>query len=460
MSVTYIDYEIQENIFSTPEIKTVFDETARIQRWLTIEATLAEVQAEYGAIPPEAAAEIRKWAVLDHLDLEKIKQDYRNGRNSIIPVIKALSDRCSDDHGEYVHYGITTQDVVDTGQMLELKEVLSVLYRDTRQVEAMLLKMAETHSTTVMIGRTHGQYALPITFGLKVSVWIDELRRHIERIKSLASRILVGQLSGPVGTFSALGEQALDISAVTLQRLGLSFSPIAWHVSRDNIAEFSAVLTMLSASIAKIANEIFQLSKSDVLELEEGAGAGKKMSSSAMPHKNNPVLSQRIIVIAKHVRALSGVVMESMVHENERDPRSLWAEWLSIPQISIYTAASLDNMLKLLQNLTIHPEQMKFNLQKLGEYIASEHLMMKLSRSMGKMCAQEKLHTLMQLTKTAQVSLKEALLSDAEIGPLLDEEDLKIIENPAQYIGQSQNIVQHQIKKIYQLRATEGETLI
>lgn len=459
MASTYIDYDIQENIFSTSEIKKIFDERARMQRWLTIEAALAESQAELNVIPQMAANEIKHFAILEKLDLEKIKQEYVKGRNSIIPVIKALSDACSSDHGEYVHYGITTQDVVDTGQMLEIKETLNILYRDTRKIESILIELTKKYISTPMIGRTHGQYALPITVGLKFSVWISELRRHIERIKSLASRILVGQLSGPVGTMAAMGNDAQKVSELALKKLGLSYSPVAWHVARDNIAEYASSLAMLTSTIAKFANEIFQLSKTDVMEMEELTASKGAMSSSAMPHKNNPVLSQRIVVISKHVRALSGIAIESMIHENERDPRSLWAEWLSIPQISIYTAASLDNMIKLLQGLRIDTEKMNRNMNAFGECIASEHLMMKVGKKLGKMQAQKKLHELMQPDHTQNQSLKDRLLNNLMIGHHLDEADMYLIENPEKYIGHSVQIATDVLSQTSEIRNKENNFL-
>lgn len=460
MAVTYIDYDIQSNVFSTEEGKAIFDEKARIQRWLTIEGILAETQAEIGIISKESARIIQSKAKLEKLDVEKIRQAYRKGKNSIMPVIHALSQACEDGAGDWVHYGVTTQDIVDTGQILELKEVLSIVYRDSRALEEKLLAMTVQHIKTVMIGRTHGQYALPITLGLKIAIWLSELRRHIERLKSLKSRVLVGQLSGAVGHFSVLGEQGKKVSEQTLRKLGLQFSPVAWHVSRDNIAEFCSVIALLITTIAKIANEIFQLSKTDLQEMEESSFDSNVISSSAMPHKNNPVLSQRIIVMSRHILALNSVVMESMMHEHERDPRSLWSEWLSIPQLSIYAMAALENMLKLISNLKIYPEKMNENLKSYGDFIASEHLLLKLSRQLGKNTAQEKLQALTTLASIKKVSFKSCLMDDSEVNALLDDEDFNILDNPCYYRGQSESITKEIINRISEFRKNDNECLI
>ena len=394
MASTYIDFEIQENVFSTCESKEIFDEKSRIQRWLSIESALAEAQAELGIIPNEAAEEIKKVTSLELLDINKIKMEYQKSRNSLLPVIKVLSQRCANKSGDYVHYGVTTQDIIDTGQILEIKMILDIVYRDARIIEYELLQLGQSYAYVPMIGRTHGQHALPITVGLKISVWLTELRRHIERTKSLATRILVGQLSGAVGTYSGLGNIGQKVSQLTLKKLGLSYDPVSWHVARDNIAELATFFSILVTTIAKIANEVYQLSKSEILEMKESSISEKTINSSSMPHKVNPVLTERIVVLSKHVRALSGIVVESMIHEGERDPRSLWAEWLSIPQLCIYTASSLNNMIQLLRALKIYPENMQSNLKKSKENISSEYLMLKLSKHIGKMRAQEKLQEL------------------------------------------------------------------
>ncbi len=186
------DFEIQANIFSTPEMTGIFDEQQRFSRWLEFEAALAATQAGLGIIPPEAATEIVAKAKLSCLDPVAMREGYQKSRNSLVPVLKALREACRNGHGEFVHYGATTQDVLDTSQILELRDTFQIIYRDLKEIEKSLCRLADKHISTPMIGRSHGQQALPITFGLKCGVWLAEIRRHIERVKSLMPRLLVG----------------------------------------------------------------------------------------------------------------------------------------------------------------------------------------------------------------------------------------------------------------------------
>lgn len=452
------DFEIQSDLFSTPELTEIFSERQRFSRWLRFEAALAKTQGEMGIIPQAAAREINDKANLAALDMEFIRKGYRQSRNSLMPLIKGLRRACSGNHGEFVHYGATTQDVIDTSQILELSETLRILYRDLRKLEEMLLDMAREHRTTPMIGRTHGQQALPITFGLKCSVWLTELRRHIERIKSLHPRLMMGQLSGAVGTFAALGQDGREIARRTLAELGLSATPVTWHNSRDNLAEAASMMAMLTATLEKIANEVFELGKTEIAELFEPTPTGKT-SSSTMPHKRNPVICQRIAVLGRQVRALSVTVIEGMVHEHERDGRALWSEWLALPQISVYSGTALNYTLKIINGLAIDPERMLANLRSQGELVLSEWIQFRLAASLGKMHAQEKLTELISLSNTTGVSLKEALRNDQETATALTEEDFAFMDCPEKYTGLAESIVIDLLKDLMRQRELEPSEL-
>ncbi|RDU24402.1 adenylosuccinate lyase [Anaerosacchariphilus polymeriproducens] len=441
MPISFLDYEIQEDVYSTPEMKKLFDEKARFQRWLNIEAALAVTQSEFGIIPVEAAEEIHKKCKLQFIDMESLKDEYKVNRNSIVPLLKELKKVCDNKYGQYVHYGATTQDIVDTGQILEVKEILEVVSRDLNEIERILVDLAKKHSNTPMIGRSHGQYGIPITFGLKVSIWISEIRRHIKRFDSLKERVLVGQLSGAVGTRAALGDKANNISQETLKKLGLDFDMVPWHTSRDNMAELGSCIAILAGSIAKIANEIFFLGRSDVMEVREGKKAKISMGSSTMPHKQNPVLCERIVVLFKHIKALSSITVESTIHENERDPRSLWAEWLAFPQMFVYVGTMLSYILDVLNNLEVNEEKMKENLYKIKELVTSEYILFKLGKHIGKMNAQEKLHEIVEKAEKTKKSFRETLLAD-DVSKYLTEEDRYIMSHPENYIGETEEIVQ------------------
>ncbi len=455
-----IDFFYQAELYSTGELAALFDEKARFARWLLFEATLAAVQGEAGIIPEAAAREIGSKSTISCLDLEAVRQGYSKSRNSLMPVVKALKGACVDNHGEYVHFGATTQDVLDTGHVLEMKEVISILLRDARVLEGILIELARDHRRTPMIGRTHGQHALPITFGMKVAVWLAEIRRHIERLRAVAPRVLVGQLSGAVGTMAALGPSSgsEDVARKVMSRLGLGYSPVAWHTSRDCVAELASMCALLTATCEKIAGEIIQLGKTEIAELREPAPVSA-MSSSTMPHKRNPVFCQRIAVLARHVRALSGVVVESMIHEHERDARALWSEWLAMPQISIYTGTALHYLISVVRGLEVCPEKMLANLHLHRELVASERLLFRLGAHLGKMTAQERLHAMIRRSEQEKRSLKEMLSEDKGLGPLLTEEDHAYLDRPELYVGRAVEIVDAVVRESVLKRKSDPEEL-
>ena len=442
-----IDFQIQAGVFSTPELQALFDEQRRFERWLEFEAALAGAQGELGVIPEAAAREIQDKARLACLDLGAVAAGYKTSRNSLVPVARALRLACAEGYGEYVHYGVTTQDVLDTAQVMELREVLRIVYRDLRVFEKIVCQLARRYKTTPMVGRTHGQQALPITFGLKAAVWLAEIRRHLERLQAMQPRVLVGQLGGAVGTLAALGPKARQVAAATLARLGLRHSPVAWHTARDTVVEVASFFAMLTATLEKIANEIYQLGKTEIAELRESA-PGNAMSSSAMPHKQNPVLCQRIAVLARHVRALTGLVVDGMAHEHERDARCLWSEWLAMPQISIYTGTALQYLVRVMDGLVVQEENMLRNLHLHREMVVSEWLLFRLAAELGKMRAQEKLHALIRRAEEAHLPLREILIGDEEIGPLLAAADLEYLDHPERYVGLAAEIVEETLQEI------------
>lgn len=453
-----IDFQIQAGFYSTPELTNIFDEKTRISRWLQIEATLAEVQGELGIIPQKAADEIVQKARIENLDLSQVAREYEQSRNSLMPVIKALKGVCNEGYCEYVHYGITTQDVLDTSQILEQKDALAVIYRDIKKLEKLLIDMARHHRDTPMIGRTHGQQALPMTFGLKISIWVAEIRRHIERLISLGPRLFTIQLSGAVGTMAALGPQARTVATLSAEKLGLSSGVPNWHTSRDTVAEAAATCGLLCATFEKIASEIVQLSKTEIGELAEGA-PDKAQSSSTMPHKNNPVISQRIAVLSRHARALVSVVMDSMIHEHERDPRALWSEWLATPQIAIYTGTGLQFLLSVIENLEIRPERMLENLYLQKDLVVSEWLLFRLAKKIGKTQAQEKLQALIKLVGDGGKIFKDILLEDPDIGPYIAEENLEYLEKPERYCGLAAEIVDDTLSEVEAKQQHDPEAL-
>ncbi|MEW6427542.1 MAG: adenylosuccinate lyase family protein [Thermodesulfobacteriota bacterium] len=433
MAVHPFDHQILQRGFSTPELLAVFEERTRLQRWLDVEAALAASQAELGVIPGEAAEEIAARAQLDRLDLTRLREEFARTRNSLVPLLRVLRASCAANYGEYVHFGATTQDVLDTAMVLEQRDALALIYRDLRGLASVLATLAERYRTTPMAGRTHGQQALPITFGFKCAVWLAETNRHLDRVLAMAAQLRYGQLGGAVGSLAAFGERALAVADRTLGRLGLQRPPISWHTSRDTIGALAGLFVLLLGTCDKIAGEIFQLGKTEIGELAETA-PGRAMSSSTMPHKNNPVLCQRIAVLAAQGRALNTTVQEAAAHEHERDPRRLWSEWLAMPQLAVYTGTAVHSCRDVLQQLTVDEGAMADNLHRHGELLLSEWLQFQLADHLGKMRAQEKLHALIRETTAGGDRLAELLQKDPEIAGL--DIDWQTLSHPERYLGQ------------------------
>ena len=453
-----IDFLVNPNTYSTPELRRIFDEKTRYQRWLDFESALARVQGELGVIPRTAADEIVSKAKLDQLDLDAVRQAYATSRNSLMPLISGFRKACHEKHGEYIHYGVTTQDVLDTAQILEVKDTMLVIYRDLRVLEKICLDLAKTHRNTPIVARTHGQQALPITFGLKAVIWLNEIRRHIERLKTLFPTVTFGQLSGAVGTMAALGPKAMKIAARTLKTLGLRHSKVPWHNSRDTMGELSSYFSLLVSTLGKMVNEIFQLQKNEFGELKEPLPEGT-VASTTMPHKANPVICQRVGVLARHVRHLHGIILESLAHEHERDARSLWAEWLAIPQLCIYTGTALHFTVGVMAKLEVHSDRMLKNLHLQKAKIASEWVLFRLGPVLGKMKSLERLHELSNKATEDGISLKETLTADPEIGPLLTPEDLSYLDHPEKYIGHTLEIVDFALAEVEEKRKRDPEIL-
>ena len=296
MSAYVIDSQIFKDQFSTSQTREIFDDKQTVQRWLDVEAALAKVQAKLGIIPQKAADEICAKCRVELIDLDELKREMDRTSHPIVPLLRAMKKVCSGDAGEYIHWGATTQDIIDTGTILQIKDSLDVTEKRYLELLANLEKLAAKYRNLVTVARSHGQHALPITFGFKVAVWIEEMRRNLDRFNEMRRRLLVGQFSGAVGTLSALRDKGIEIQEALFKELGLGCPVIHWHVSRDSNAELAAVLGICTSTIGKIAHEIYSLQKTETAELEEPFAPGK-VGSSTMPHKRNPPACETIVAL-------------------------------------------------------------------------------------------------------------------------------------------------------------------
>lgn len=435
MPVSVFDMQSLQHLWSTDELRDIFSEETRIQKWLDFEAALAEAQAELGIIPAAAAKEIRAQAKIANIDIGQMSAEIRRIKHSLVPALKQLQARCGADHGEWVHYGATTQDVVDTGVALQLKAVHAVILRDVAAVGHELARLAQAHRDTPMAGRTHGVQALPITFGHKCAVWLDELSRHHDRLKECEARVLVGMVAGAVGSQASLGEQAEEVERRTLAKLGLGAPAVSWAPARDRFTEYALVLAMLGATLSKIGNELFNMQRNEFGEVEEAFSAGK-LGSSTMPHKRNPTSAENLAGLCRPLRASAALMLEGMVQEGERDGVAWKIEWKALPECCLIAGAMLFQAKNLLAGLRVDADAMALNLDRMRGYLLSEHVMLELSERVGKQTAHEWIYEASMHGITHKLDFAQALRQHKDLAALLGEDEILRLTDPAGYLGQ------------------------
>ncbi|KWX01054.1 adenylosuccinate lyase family protein [Carbonactinospora thermoautotrophica] len=434
MSAHLVDSILYGHLWGTPEIRRLFDDEGRVQSWLDILAALAQAQAEVGLVPDDAARAIRDHADVRLLDLERVAAETRATGHSTLGLIRCLRDVLPEAAREWVYYGATVQDISDTWTALVMREVADIVDRDLARAEAAALALAERHRDTVMCGRTHGQPGLPVTFGFKAAVWASELRRHRERLAEGRPRWEVAQLGGALGTMEFWGEAALPLLEAFARRLGLAAPDIPWITARDRVAEFVNLLAMVTATIAKIGQEVYELQRPEIAELAEPFTAGQ-VGSITMPHKRNPELSEHLVTLARLVRADATVTVEGMIAEHERDGRAWKAEWVAVPEACLYTGAALALACRLLEGLDVDAARMRANLDARGGYVLSEPVMRVLADRVGKHTAHQIVYEAALAGRERGVDLGTALLADPRIAERLTPEEIARCLDPHAALG-------------------------
>jgi adenylosuccinate lyase len=421
----------------------IFNEKARFQRWLDIESALAEVEASLGIIPQEAAREISAKARIDLLSIEDIKKNMERLGHPVVSLIRPFQEICAGEAGEYVHYGPTTQDIIDTGDQIAMKAAHQIIFDTLRDIEESLLVIAEREADTLIAGRTHGGHALPITFGFKVAVWVREIRRHIERLKESRKRLFVGLLSGAVGTFASYGEKGPEIEAGVMKKLGLGVPDICWAAARDRNAEFACLLAMCAGTLGKIANEIYTLQRTEVSELEERVGSA--VGSSTMPHKRNPRNCETSLELAIRVKYFAMMQLDGMKVEHERGMSGWYIQRDTIGDMCLIMGDLLSKMKIVTRDLVVNSARMRKNLEITKGLILSEPVMFELGKSIGKQTAHEVIFDATNKAFEESMSLKSVLLDDARVSQYLTSEDLDRILDPMKHTGLSSKIARDMV---------------
>lgn len=425
--------------YTTAEARSIYCDFRRLQRWLDVEAALALAQGELGLIPRVAAERLAATASLELCDQQAIRQGIAATGHSLIPLLDEWQKAAGPEAALYCHYGATTQDIQDTAQSLELKEVCAVIGRDLSLLIELLADLAAKHRNQVIIGRTHGQHALPTTLGLKFAIWLDEMLRHADRFDECRKRLLVSQLFGGVGTMAALGKSPWKLLESFSVRLGLAVPVTPWHTARDRGAEFVGALAMLTGTLAKIANEICQLAKDETGELEEPFHMGK-IGSTTMPHKRNPEMCEQVVVLARLVKACSGVCLDGLINEHERDYRSVRLEWVGMTDASLYGCGALDLMKKILRGLIVHQERINQNLASSACLISTEALMFLFGDKIGKPAAHQLLYETSMEARNSGRLLTELLAAHPLIAGKFSGKEIQEAVDPARHTGMAARI--------------------
>jgi 3-carboxy-cis,cis-muconate cycloisomerase len=435
MPASILDSDYFKDMFGDTAMRAIFSDEARILAWLETEVALAKAQATLGLIPEGVDIKISEAAKIENLDLVAMKVAFDKVGFPILPFVAQLNKACDPETARWVHYGATTQDILDTGMVLQMRNGLNWIEEQLEAIISALVLLVQEHKHTVMAGRTFQQLAAPITFGFKAAIWLDEILRHKERLNQLKERLYVGQCSGAVGTFATLGDRGLEIQRLMFGHLGLNVPAISWHVARDSWSEVVSWLAITGATLAKIANEIAILMRSEIGELSEPFESGRG-ASTTLPQKRNPIACEPIIANAHKLRELVSSQLTSMIQEHERGALGqMHLEWMVIPEAFVLFSGSLKHSRFILENLWVGPDQMRKNLDIGGGLLMSEAVMMGLAPKLGKAKAHHIVYGAAAKAMDSGLTLREALLAESEITDLLSVAEIDTLLDPANYVG-------------------------
>jgi adenylosuccinate lyase len=444
MTVCPLDFR-----YGRPEMKAVFDEENRLQRILDVEAALAQAQAKAGNIKQDHADIIKKTASTRYVKLDRVRDIDQKINHEITAIIRVLSEQCGES-GKFVHVGATSNDILDTGAALQIMDAIRIVDGDLGKLRKTLAKRAREHRDTIMVGRTHGQWALPITFGLKLANYSLEIHRHQQRLKECSARILVGKMSGAVGTGAGFGPKALEIQANVMEQLGLGVEEGPTQiVARDRYVELMSVLANISCSIEKFATEVRNLQRGEIAEVSEFFDESVQVGSSTMANKRNPVTAESICGLARIVRGFMTPAYESAMLWHERDLTNSSAERFFVPHSFILVDDILVKLDKLFETLVVDPAQMERNLAKAGSVIMAESVLLALvGKGMGRQDAHELIRKCSMESQRACEDFRVYLTGNKEVRALLSEKEIDAALDPRAYLGTTGQTIDHILKLV------------
>jgi adenylosuccinate lyase len=436
--------------YGRKELKEIFGETRRLQYLLDVEAALVRAHAKVGNIPKSAADEINKKATTKLVKADRVKQIEVETKHDIMAVTRALAEQCKGDADKYIHLGATSYDIVDTANALQFADSLEFVRKSLRDLRNTLVGLAKKHKKTIMVGRTHGQHTIPITFGLKMAGYAMEVERHLERLFECKSRLLVGKLSGAVGTGAALGSKALKLQEEMLKELKLGVEDVSTQiVCRDRYNELLGVLSNIATSMEKFATEIRNLQRDEIREVAEAFEAKKQVGSSTMPHKRNPITCEQICGLSRLIRAYAIPTYENSIQWHERDLCNSSNERFIIPHSIILTDWVVYKTDDVFKNLKVFPERMKENLGISKGLPMAESLMTTLiSKGIGRGDAHEVMRKASLKAAKENKTLKEVFTQENKKLKVLSEKEINDSLNPKNYLGAAEKIVEKVVKRL------------
>lgn len=436
-------HDLNAAMFSTEGMRRVFSAESTVQRMLDVEAALARALATEEVIPPSCVEPWVRCCDVRLFDLEALAQSARSAGNLAIPLVKDLTSQVSRVDAEaarYVHWGATSQDVIDTAMVLQLREASELITVGLAELADALAALAHKHRDTPMIGRTWMQHALPISFGLKAAGWLDALMRHQQRLDELRTRLCVLQFGGAAGTLASLGDRGLTVAHALARELELGLPAAPWHAHRDRVAEFATVLGLLTGSLGKIARDVSLMSQTEVAELSEPVAAGRG-GSSTLPHKRNPVGCAAALTAAARVPALVSTMLSCMTNEHERALGGWQAEWDTLPEIASLCAAALAQMSDVVCGLGVDASRMRANMDATQGLVMAEPVALALAAHVGRAQAHEMVEAACHTALSEGRTLLQVLQSNTAVVAALPADRLAALFDPLGYLGEAGSFV-------------------
>lgn len=429
--------------YGSPEMRKVFDEESKFQKWLDVEAAVAEAEASVGDIPKAAADEIAKNANIKTVPLSRAKEIEKETRHDLMSMVMALTEACSGEGKKYVHFGLTSMDVEDTTTGLQFKEAFELIDKSLEQLEILLSSMVRKYRSLLAVARTHGRHAGVITFGLKLAVWLSEVKRHRKRLKQVRERAVVGKVLGIVGTGAGLGKNALKIQERALTKLGLKPAGLVTQVvQRDIHAEVVTYLALLGSSLDKFATEIRNLQRSEISEVMEPFDRAKQVGSSALPSKRNPELSERTSSLAKLLRGLTVPALENVPLWHERDLSNSANERFLFPMAFILADEMLRLMSRVLKGLEISSKSLERNLElSQGALLAERVVNMLVEKGTARQEAHERVRKIAMKSIDTGAPFVKILQDDPYVSRRLRPKEIKDALDYGSYLGVTSQLI-------------------